>query len=69
MKTYYSEMRSYRMEHDCNLDVRTLLDTKFPGIPNPLKHGRIGTLTSVLTARDAFDFVEKAVGSTAISNK
>jgi len=69
MKTYYSEMKSYRMEHDCNIDVRNLLDQKFPGILNPLKHTRLGSFNSVLTVWDAFDFVDKAVGSTATSNK
>jgi len=62
-------MISWRMEHECNLDARALLDKKFPGILNPLKHAKVGTFTSVLTARDAFDYVEKAIGSTAISNK
>ena len=62
-------MRSFRLEHNCNLDVRALLDKKFPGILNPLKHSKVGTFTSVLRARDAFDYVEKAVGSTAMSNK
>ncbi len=69
MKKFYSDMRSFRLQHNCNLDVRALLDEKFPGILNPLKHSKVGTFTSVLTARDAFDYVEKAVGSTAVSNK
>jgi len=69
VKKYYSEMRTFRLQHNCNLDVRALLDEKFPGILNPLKHSKVGTFTSVLTARDAFDYVEKAVGSTAVSNK
>mmetsp|Transcript_12913 Transcript_12913/g.27236 ORF Transcript_12913/g.27236 Transcript_12913/m.27236 type:complete len:200 (-) Transcript_12913:502-1101(-) len=38
VKKYYSEMRSFRLEYDCNLDVRALLDEKFPGILNPIKH-------------------------------
>jgi len=62
-------MLSWRMEHECNLNARALLDEKFPGILNPLKHAKVGTFTSVLTARDAFDYVKKAIGSTAISNK
>jgi len=53
-------MRSVRIEHGCNLDMRALLDEKFPGILNPLKHAKVGTFTSVLTARDAFDYVEKS---------
>jgi len=69
VKKYYSEMRSFRLQHNCNLDVRALLDKKFPGILNSLKHSKVGTFTSMLTARDAFDFVEKAVGFTAVSNK
>uniref|UniRef100_A0A7S4AVZ8 Uncharacterized protein n=1 Tax=Pseudo-nitzschia australis TaxID=44445 RepID=A0A7S4AVZ8_9STRA len=83
MKTFRHEILSWRMEHECNLNARALLDEKFPGILNPLKHAKVGTFTSVLTARDAFDYVkkaigtardafdyvEKAIGSTAISNK
>mmetsp|Transcript_18038 Transcript_18038/g.37510 ORF Transcript_18038/g.37510 Transcript_18038/m.37510 type:complete len:148 (-) Transcript_18038:787-1230(-) len=69
MKKFYREMKSFRIEHGCNLNVRALLDEKFPGILNSLKHAKVGTFTSVLTAQDAFDYVEKAVGSTAISNK
>mmetsp|Transcript_1705 Transcript_1705/g.3404 ORF Transcript_1705/g.3404 Transcript_1705/m.3404 type:complete len:241 (-) Transcript_1705:716-1438(-) len=69
MKIFCNEMLSWRMEHDCNLDAQALLDEKFLGILNPLKHAKVGTFTSVLTARDAFDYVKKAIGSTAISNK
>jgi len=69
LKTFRHEMLSWRMEHDCNLDARALFDEKFPGILNPLKHAKVGTFTSVITAREAFDYVEKAIGSTAISKK
>jgi len=69
MKTFRHEVLSWRMEHDCNLDAQALLDEKFLGILNPLKHAKVGTFTSALTARDAFDYVKKAIGSTAISNK
>mmetsp|Transcript_389 Transcript_389/g.734 ORF Transcript_389/g.734 Transcript_389/m.734 type:complete len:265 (-) Transcript_389:455-1249(-) len=36
MKTFRHEILSWRMEHECNLDARALLDKKFPGILNPL---------------------------------
>jgi len=64
MEKFYREMKSFRIEHNCNLDVRALLDEKFPRILNPLKHAKVGTFTSVLTAQDAFDYFEKAVGPT-----
>eukprot|EP00532_Pseudo-nitzschia_australis_P012666 CAMPEP_0168223812 /NCGR_PEP_ID=MMETSP0140_2-20121125/11620_1 /TAXON_ID=44445 /ORGANISM="Pseudo-nitzschia australis, Strain 10249 10 AB" /LENGTH=174 /DNA_ID=CAMNT_0008153939 /DNA_START=256 /DNA_END=780 /DNA_ORIENTATION=+ len=69
METFRHEMLSWRMEHECNLDARVLLDKKFPGILNPLKLAKVGTFTSVLTACDAFDYVKNAIGFTAISNK
>jgi len=67
MKKYYSEMRSFWIEHDWNLDLRALLDKKFPRIINSLKHSKVAIFTSVLTAHDTFDYVEKFVGSTAMS--
>jgi len=68
MTKYCNEMKSFRIEHNCNLGVRALLDEKFPGILNSLKQRWVHSLVYSQPEMHLI-MLKKAVRSTAMSNK
>uniref|UniRef100_A0A7S4APR6 Uncharacterized protein n=1 Tax=Pseudo-nitzschia australis TaxID=44445 RepID=A0A7S4APR6_9STRA len=61
-------MDSYEIEHDCNVAVCKLVDTKFPGLLNDLKRPGIQSFDGVFTTREAFNHLDAEMGSTTAAN-
>ena len=68
LKAYYQDLDSYETQHDCNVAVCELVDTKFPGLLRDQKRPGIKSFDGVFTAREAFDHLDGEVGSIIAAN-
>ena len=67
-RVYEQEQDSFVLQHNCDVAVCELLDTKFPGLLKGKMTPGIKAFDGVFTAREAFEHLENEVGCTAAAN-